>query len=270
MSTAIDTTIKKSANRVALDSIRVAARWCAWARVAHGRTGIVVGKRRSISEARSMSAAQSAQRAAATLDACAAPEFASNKPLGLLGNVLGRIVAWSLAPLVLLLTVLFLPLILASSNEFPIWRQKRVGYRGLDIWVPKFSTMNVVASGELCETWFGRLIRPVGLDEILQVFLIAKGDMQWFGPRPFLRADLDELYINSVLSHTKPGFFSSRSLATGIGNRALQEGEISIAEMIRYDLADLENWSFSYASRLLRRTMLMVARASVKMVRPRS
>jgi lipopolysaccharide/colanic/teichoic acid biosynthesis glycosyltransferase len=224
-----------------------------------------------------MSAAESAQRAtvtpaasAVTPDACAAPEFASKKPLGLLGTVLGRIVAWLLSPLVLLLALLFIPFILASSNEFPIWRQKRVGYHGLDIWVPKFSTMNVVASGELRETWFGRLIRPVGLDEILQILLIAKGDMQWFGPRPFLRADLDELYISSVLSHTRPGLFSSRSLATGMGNRALQEGGISIAEMIRYDLADLENWSFWYASRLLRGTMLMAARAGLTMVRPRS
>jgi lipopolysaccharide/colanic/teichoic acid biosynthesis glycosyltransferase len=198
--------------------------------------------------------------------AARAPEFASNRPLGTPGSTLGIVIAWLLMPFVLLLTCLFLPFVLASSNEFPIWRQKRVGYRGLDIWVPKFSTMNVVASGELRETWFGRLIRPIGLDEILQIFLIAKGDMQWFGPRPFLRADIDEQYIGSVLSHTKPGLFNSRSLATGIGNRALQEGGISIAEMIRHDLADLENWSFRYASRLLLRTTLMVAGASGKMV----
>jgi len=199
-----------------------------------------------------------------------APEFVSNKSLGSLGSACGRIVACLFAPFVLLLTALFLPFILVSSNEFPIWRQKRVGYRGLDIWVPKFSTMNVSASGELRETWFGRFVRPIGLDEILQIFCIVKGDMQWFGPRPFLRKDLDELYISSVLSRTKPGLFSSRSLATGAGNRALQEGVISIAEMVRYDLSDLENWSFSYASRLVLRTMVMMASTGVKMVRSRS
>jgi len=204
------------------------------------------------------------------MDARAAPAFKSRKPLGLLGSALGRIAACVLVPLVLLLAALFLPLILASSNEFPIWRQRRVGYRGHDIWVPKFSTMNAAASGELRETWFGKLVRPIGLDEILQILLIAKGDMQWFGPRPFLRKDIDELYIESVLSHTKPGLFNSRSLATGIGNRALQEGEVSIAEMIRYDLADLENWSFSYAWRLFARTMLMMAGACATMVRRRA
>jgi lipopolysaccharide/colanic/teichoic acid biosynthesis glycosyltransferase len=203
-------------------------------------------------------------------DARAASEFVSNKPVGSVGTACGRVVACLFAPFVLMLTALFLPLILLSSNEFPIWRQKRVGYRGLDIWIPKFSTMNVAASGELRETWFGRVVRPIGLDEILQIFLIAKGDMQWFGPRPFLRKDLDELYISSVLSRTKPGLFNSRSLATGAGNRALQEGVISIAEMIRYDLSDLENWSFSYASRLVFRTIVMMASAGVKMVRPRS
>jgi lipopolysaccharide/colanic/teichoic acid biosynthesis glycosyltransferase len=172
-------------------------------------------------------------------------------------------------PAVAFMSFLFLPFILLSSNEAPIWRQKRVGHHGLDIMVPKFSTMNVVASGKLCETWFGRFIRPIGLDEILQVLLIAKGDMQWFGPRPLLRKDVDDLYIHSVLSHTKPGLFSSRSLATGIGNRALQEGGITIAEMIRYDLCDLENWSFTYASRILLGTVAMVARVGMKMVRSR-
>jgi len=200
----------------------------------------------------------------------AAQEIASRKPLNSFGSAFGRVVACLFALPVLLLAAVFLPFILASSNESPIWRQKRVGYRGNDIWVPKFSTMNVVASGELRETWFGRFVRPIGLDEILQILLIVKGDMQWFGPRPFLRKDLDELYINAVLSRTKPGLFSSRSLATGAGNRALQEGVISIAEMIRYDLSDLENWSFLYAARLVVGTMAMMARAGMKMVRPRS
>lgn len=196
--------------------------------------------------------------------------FTSNKSLRSAGYISGRIVACSLTPFVVLLSALFLPFILLSSNESPFWRQKRVGYRGLDISVPKFSTMNADASGELHETWFGRLVRPVGLDEILQIFLIAQGDMQWFGPRPFLRKDLDDLYIDSVLSYTKPGLFNSRSLATGIGNRALQEGGVTIAEMIRYDQSDLENWSFAYASWMLVRTMMLVARVGLKMARPRS
>ena len=217
-----------------------------------------------------MSAAESTPGAAMMQDAYAAPEIASNKPLDSFGSAFGRVVACLFALPVLLLAAVFLPFILASSNESPIWRQKRVGYRGLDIRVPKFSTMNVAASGELRETWFGRFVRPIGLDEILQILLIVKGDMQWFGPRPFLRKDLDEHYISSVLSRTKPGLFSSRSLATGAGNRALQEGVISIAEMIRYDLSDLENWSFSHASRLVIGTIAMMARAGMKVVRPRS
>lgn len=217
-----------------------------------------------------MSTAEGTRDSAIPPNTCAGPQYALNKPLRSPGCIFGRIVACLLMPFVVLLSALFLPLILMSSDESPIWRQKRVGYRGLDIWVPKFSTMNADASGEVHETWFGRLIRPIGLDEILQVFLIAKGDMQWFGPRPFLRKDLDDLYINSVLSHTKPGLFNSRSLATGIGNRALQEGGITIAEMIHHDLSDLEHWSFSYASRILLRTLVMVARVGLKMVRVRS
>jgi lipopolysaccharide/colanic/teichoic acid biosynthesis glycosyltransferase len=202
-----------------------------------------------------------------TLPAGTAPEFEnvraevrSHKRLNSWGSIFGRVVAWLLAPVVVLISALYIPFILASSNEFPIWRQKRVGYRGRDLWVPKFSTMNADASGALRETWFGRIVRPVGLDEILQIFLIARGEMQWFGPRPFLRPHLSADYINYVLHHTKPGFINSRSLATGIGNRALQDGKVSIPEMIRYDLQDLSNWSFWYAARLLSQTLLMILR----------
>jgi lipopolysaccharide/colanic/teichoic acid biosynthesis glycosyltransferase len=217
-----------------------------------------------------MSAAESVPGAAIAPVAHTASEFVSRKPLDSFGSACGRMTAWLLSPLVVLLTALYLPFVLASSNEHPIWRQNRVGHRGLDIRVPKFSTMNVAASGELRETWFGRLIRPIGLDEILQILLIATGRMQWFGPRPFLRKDLNELYITSVLSHTKPGLFNSRSLATGMGNRALQVGAVSIAEMIRHDRFDLENWSAGYASWLLLRTVVMMARAGGALVRPRS
>lgn len=187
-------------------------------------------------------------------------EFRSGKRLDGWGIIIGRIIACLMAPLVLLLATLFVPFVLASSNEFPIWRQKRVGYRGQDMWVPKFSTMNVDAARELRETWFGRIIRPLGLDEVLQILLIAKGEMQWFGPRPFVRSHLNEEYINAVLFYTKPGFFNSRSLATGIGNRALQDGQISIAEMIRFDSEDMRNWSFWYALRLFIRTALVVSK----------
>jgi lipopolysaccharide/colanic/teichoic acid biosynthesis glycosyltransferase len=216
-----------------------------------------------------MTAADSVRGSAITPGNYVVSQRISNKPLRSPGSTFGRVIACLMMPFVAFLSMLFVPFILLSSNESPIWRQQRVGHRGLEIKVPKFSTMNVVASGKLRETWFGRFIRPIGLDEILQVFLIAKGDMQWFGPRPLLRKDIDDLYIRSVLSHTKPGFFSSRSLATGIGNRALQEGGITIPEMIRYDLSDLENWSFSYAARILVGTLAMVARAGLKMVRPR-
>lgn len=184
--------------------------------------------------------------------------FQSRKRLDGVGIVFGRIVACLLVPFVVLIAALFVPFILMSSNEFPIWRQKRVGFRGRDIFVPKFSTMNADRSGKLHETWFGRIVRPVGLDEILQILLIATGDMQWFGPRPFIRSHVNDEYIQAVLFLTKPGFINSRSLATGIGNRALQGGIISIPELIRYDRDDLSKWSFGYAVRLTVRTALAV------------
>jgi len=203
-------------------------------------------------------AAGSSAVAATASEPVTASGFQSRKKLDGAGIVAGRIVACLLAPFVILVAALFVPFILISSNEFPIWRQKRAGYLGRDIFVPKFSTMNADASGKLHETWFGRLVRPVGLDEILQILLIATGDMQWFGPRPFIRSHVNDEYIRAVLFLTKPGFINSRSLATGIGNRALQGGAISIPELIRYDRDDLSKWSFTYAVGLLFRTVLAV------------
>ena len=197
-------------------------------------------------------------------------ECFSKKPLSGCGIILGRVVAFLLAPVVFVTALIFLPFVLASSREFPIWRQKRVGHLGRDIWVLKFSTMTPDASGTLRETWFGRIIRPLGIDDVLQILMIVKGDMQWFGPRPFLRQDLNESYISSVLVHTKPGFFNSRSLATGIGNRALQEGRINVPEMIDYDLQDLRGWAPSYALKLVTRTALMVSLTAVPIKHHRS
>jgi lipopolysaccharide/colanic/teichoic acid biosynthesis glycosyltransferase len=184
--------------------------------------------------------------------------FQSRKALKGSGVVAGRAVAIAFLPLVALLSLFYLPLILLSSNEFPIWRQKRVGFQGKDILVPKFSTMNLDASGSLQETWFGRLVRPVGLDEILQIWLIATGDMQWYGPRPFLRKHITDEYIESVLAFTRPGFINSRSIATGIGNRALQGGLVRVDEMIQYDRNDLQSWSSLYAARLLIQTVFCI------------
>lgn len=186
--------------------------------------------------------------------------FESKKNLLGAGILAGRLVAALLMPLVALLTLAYLPLILISSNERPIWRQKRVGFEGKDILVPKFSTMNLASDGHLQETWFGRLVRPVGLDEILQIWTIATGEMQWFGPRPFLREHINTDYIQAVLFYTRPGFISSRSLATGIGNRALQSGWVKIEDMIRYDRDDLRRWSSLYAGWLFLATMLSVLR----------
>jgi lipopolysaccharide/colanic/teichoic acid biosynthesis glycosyltransferase len=179
----------------------------------------------------------------------------------------GRIIAFILMPVVFLLSLLYLPFILISSKEAPIWHQKRVGFKGRDIYVPKFSTMNIDSSGVYRETWFGYLARPLGLDEILQVWSIVKGEMQWFGPRPFIRTHLNTHYIQAILHYTKPGFFNSRSLATGIGNSALEKGNLSIDDLMKYDLKDLQNWSAGYALKLFFSTLLMISRTAANKTR---
>lgn len=45
-------------------------------------------------------------------------------------------------------------------------------------------------------TFFGKVLRKTGIDEIPQLINIVKGDMSFVGPRPLTKADIDRLQWN--------------------------------------------------------------------------
>jgi len=97
-----------------------------------------------------------------------------------------------------------------TSRGPVFYRQKRAGLGGEPFWFYKFRSMAIDADarkGELQNenekdgpifkmrndpriTWIGRIIRPLSIDELPQLYNVFRGDMTLIGPRP---ATLDEV-----------------------------------------------------------------------------
>ena len=106
---------------------------------------------------------------------------------------------------ILLLPILLLPLIVvallvrASSPGPVLFRQQRMGYRGVPFNMIKFRTMveQAATTGDVAArhsaitrdaddriTGIGRFLRRSRIDELPQIINILRGEMSWIGPRP--------------------------------------------------------------------------------------
>lgn len=93
-----------------------------------------------------------------------------------------------------------------------LFRQRRIGHRGIVIDVIKFRTMRVAAvGGSAAEsraaamtgavdpriTRIGAFLRQTRIDELPQVWNILKGEMSWIGPRPEAEV-LSHWYVGEI------------------------------------------------------------------------
>ena len=101
--------------------------------------------------------------------------------------------------LALFLLVLFSPVILITAlllkitQGSVIFTQNRPGLNEKIFKIYKFKTMSderdekgELLSDELRLKAFGKIVRSLSLDELLQLFNVLKGDMSFVGPRPLL------------------------------------------------------------------------------------
>ncbi|EFO6135204.1 undecaprenyl phosphate N,N'-diacetylbacillosamine 1-phosphate transferase [Campylobacter jejuni] len=121
--------------------------------------------------------------------------------------------------LALALLVLFSPVILITAlllkitQGSVIFTQNRPGLDEKIFKIYKFKTMSderdekgELLSDELRLKAFGKIVRSLSLDELLQLFNVLKGDMSFVGPRPLLVEYLPLYNKEQKLRHkVRPG-----------------------------------------------------------------
>jgi len=191
----------------------------------------------------------------------------------------------ALALLVLAPLLLLVGLAIALDSPGPvIYRQKRLGRRGVPFTFYKFRSMWIDVddrihrdfvvgliregdaqpappgsranpyklSGDARITRIGRFIRKTSIDELPQLFNVLRGDMSLVGPRPPLpyeAANYEPWHLRRILG-VQPGL-------TGLW-QVEGRSRVSFNEMVRMDLRYLHKCSFGLDLRILLRTVRVV------------
>jgi putative colanic acid biosynthesis UDP-glucose lipid carrier transferase len=160
-----------------------------------------------------------------------------------------------------LILVLISPLLLViaiaikiTSPGPVIFKQKRHGWNGEEIWVYKFRSMVVhhESSGGVTQasrndprvTPLGRFLRKTSLDELPQFFNVLQGRMSVVGPRPHAVAhniEYTQHIANYSLRHkVKPGITGWAQIC---GYRGETDTLDKMEGRIKHDLFYLQHWS---------------------------
>ena len=161
------------------------------------------------------------------------------------------------APLVLTLMVL----IRLESPGDPVYTQIRVGRDGIPFRIYKLRTMVsgaefhgaglAIAEGDSRITRLGTLLRRTSLDELPNLWNVARGDMSIIGPRPTLQHQVDA-YTDRQRGRL--------AVKPGITGWAQVNGRASLpwSERIELDLWYVEHRSLRLDLEILRRTVAQV------------
>lgn len=127
------------------------------------------------------------------------------------------LVSSCLGILILLPILILISLIIKMTSKGPIlFTQRRVGKNNREFKIYKFRTMrtdtpdvatHLLKDPEQYITGIGKLLRKTSLDELPQLFNIAKGEMSVVGPRPALynQDDLITLRTEKGVQRLVPG-----------------------------------------------------------------
>jgi lipopolysaccharide/colanic/teichoic acid biosynthesis glycosyltransferase len=175
-----------------------------------------------------------------------------------------------LGPLIALLGLL----VKLESPGPALFKQGRIGLHGRTFTMIKFRTMtenahkvsappqrvNDFSTFVFHSIWpdkritrLGRIMRRASLDELPQLFNVAKGDMRLVGPRP------DEPYL---VEQYRPEFHRRHDVKPGITGLAQVSGrsDLTYSQMMAYDLDYVDHHPFSRDLAILARTLSVVLR----------
>jgi sugar transferase (PEP-CTERM system associated) len=167
------------------------------------------------------------------------------RSLNFLVALIGTILSLPLLPFIVLAVKL-------DSLGPVLYRQQRVGRRGVIFYCYKFRTMRVDAEADTGATWasdedpritrVGRFLRTSRLDEIPQLWCVLKGDMHFVGPRPerpeFVEWLSKEIPYYGVRHVVRPGITGWAQVQYKYGN-TLEDAR----EKLQYDLFYIKNAS---------------------------
>ncbi|HEF8220738.1 TPA: undecaprenyl phosphate N,N'-diacetylbacillosamine 1-phosphate transferase [Campylobacter jejuni] len=160
------------------------------------------------------------------------------------------------------LVILITALLLKITQGGVIFTQNRPGLDEKIFKIYKFKTMSderdekgELLSDELRLKAFGKIVRSLSLDELLQLFNVLKGDMSFVGPRPLLVEYLSLYNEEQKLRHkVRPGI---TGLAQVNGRNA-----ISWQKKFELDVYYVKNISFLLDLKIMFLTALKVLKRS--------
>ena len=137
-----------------------------------------------------------------------------------------------------------------NSRGSILYRQRRVGWNGVEFTMYKFRSMPVEAEEKSGPVWaskadnratrFGSFLRKTSLDELPQLFNVLQGKMSLIGPRPE-RPMFVEKYKDEI-----PHYMRKHLVKAGLTGWAQVHGwrgNTCLHTRIEHDLYYIENWS---------------------------
>ena len=178
--------------------------------------------------------------------------------------------------ILVLASPLYLAIALAIKLDSPgpiFYKQTRVGLHGRHFKAWKFRTMvtnadqlqkqlesmNETQDGILFKikddpriTRAGKFLRQYSLDELAQVFNVLRGEMSLVGPRPLPIRDTEKFADHHYIRHfVLPGI-------TGMWQVSGRSDILDFDQVVRLDVAYIENWSLWLDLRILLKTVQVV------------
>lgn len=190
------------------------------------------------------------------------------------------------ALLALLLTspiFLIVAIVLKLIKQDIFYLQKRVGYKGKDFLVYKFTTMPkgseklgyITTTNDARPFKFGKFLRKTKINELPQLINVLFGSMSVIGPRPLVREQIASVLSDAEIERyytMKPGITGAGSLMYHHEDQLLAQyddpfkydREVIMPHKQRLEARYAEEWSLGLDFRILMLTIWVVLKGSYK------